>query len=137
MRLTETGALLALISAYDNRNFNEETTAAWYDLLSPYTLAEAKHAVKKHYSESREWLMPADVLRIIKTERRTRLAKVETVVPSRADMTDTAAELATTKALSKAIASGELTPDAYEAYVRGNTPWVAFRQGLRELRGAA
>lgn len=137
MRLTETGALLALISAYDNRNFNEETTAAWYDLLSPYTLAEAKHAVKKHYSESRDWLMPADVLRIIKTERRNRLAKVETIVPSRADMTDTAAELVTAKALSKAIASGELTPEAYETYLRGNTPWTAFRQGLHELRGAA
>ena len=136
MRLTETGELLALISAYDNRNFNKETTAAWYDLLSPYTLAEAKHAVKKHYAESRDWLMPADVLRIIKTERRNRLAKVETIVPSRADMTSTAAELATTKALSKAIASGELTPEAYEAYMRGNTPWVTYRRGLRELRAA-
>ena len=136
MRLTETGELLALISAYDNRNFNKETTAAWYDLLSPYTLAEAKHAVKKHYAESRDWLMPADVLRIIKTERRNRLARVETIVPSRADMTSTAAELATTKALSKAIASGELTPEAYEAYMRGNTPWVTYRRGLRELRAA-
>lgn len=136
MRLTETGELLALISAYDNRNFNKETTAAWYDLLSQYTLAEAKHAVKKHYAESRDWLMPADVLRIIKTERSRRLAKVETIVPSRADMTTTAAELATTKALSKAIASGELTAEAYEAYMRGNTPWVTFRRGLRELRAA-
>ena len=136
MRLTETGQLLALISAYDNRNFNEETTAAWYDLLAPYTLAEAKHAVKSHYAESRDWLMPADVLRIIKTERRRRLAKVETIVPSRADMTTTAAELATTKALSKAIASGELTAEAYEAYMRGNTPWTTYRRGLRQL-GAA
>lgn len=137
MRLTETGALLALISAYDNRNFNEETTAAWYDLLSPYTLAEAKHAVKKHYSETRDWLMPADVLRIIKTERRARLAKVETIVPSRADMTDTAAELATTKALSKAIASGELTPEQYGDYLRSDTPWSTYRRGILALRGAA
>jgi hypothetical protein len=81
--------------------------------------------------------MPADVMRIIKTERRTRLVKVETIVPSRADTTGTAAELATTKALSKVIASGELTPEVYEAYLRGNTPWVAYRQGLHELRGAA
>ena len=136
MRLTETGELLALISAYDNRNFNKETTAAWYDLLSPYTLAEAKHAVKKHYAESRDWLMPADVLRIIKAERRNRVARVKTIAPSRADMTSAAAELATTKALSKAIASGELTPEQYEAYVRGNTPWSTYRRGLRELRAA-
>ena len=137
MRLTETGALLALISAYDNRNFNEETTAAWYDLLSPYTLAEAKHAVKKHYSETRDWLMPADVLRIIKTERRRRLAKVETIVPSRADMTTTAAELATTKALSKAIASGQLTPEQYGDYLRSDTPWLTYRRGILALKEAA
>ncbi|WP_181275987.1 hypothetical protein [Brevibacterium oceani] len=136
MRLSEAGDVLTLISAYDNRNFNEETSAAWYDLLHSYSLAEAKHAVKKHYAESRDWLMPADVLRIIKTERRARLAKVETIAPSRADMTSTAAELETTKALSKAIASGELTPEAYEDYVRGNTPWATYRRGLRELRAA-
>ena len=136
MRLTETGQLLALISAYDNRNFNEETTAAWYDLLSPYTLAEAKYAAKKHYAESRDWLMPADVLRIIKAQHRANLAAVGSIVPSRADMTSTAAELATTKALSKAIASGELTAEAYEHYMRGNTPWTTYRRGLRQL-GAA
>ena len=136
MNLSETGEALALASEYDNRHFTKETSAAWWELLHPYTLDEAKHAIRKHYNESREWLMPADVLRIIKTERRTRLAKVETIVPSRADMTSTAAELATTKALSKAIASGELTPEAYEAYMRGNTPWVTYRRGLRELRAA-
>ncbi len=137
MRLSEAGEVMELINMYDNRQVTKEVSTAWYDLIHPYTLDEAKYAVKKHYSETRDWLMPADVLRIIKTERRARLAKVETIVPSRADMTDTAAELATTKSLSKAIASGELTPEAYEAYVRGNTPWAAFRQGLHELRGAA
>lgn len=136
MNLSETGEALALASEYDNRHFTKETSAAWWELLNPYTLDEAKHAIRKHYNESREWLMPADVLRIIKTERRNRLARVETIVPSRADMTSTAAELATTKALSKAIASGELTPEAYEDYMRGHTPWVTYRQGLRELRAA-
>ena len=136
MRLSEAGELIALISAYDNRRMSEEVSAAWYDLLAPYTLHEAKHAVKKHFHESTDYLMPAHIVRIIKTERRNRLAKVETIVPSRADMTSAAAELATTKALSKAIASGELTPEAYEDYMRGNTPWVTYRRGLRELRAA-
>ncbi|MCI4012356.1 hypothetical protein [Brevibacterium sp. ZH18] len=137
MRLSETGELLALISAYDNRNFNKETTAAWYDLLGPYTLAEAKHAVKKHYNESTDWLMPAHVVRIIKAERKARLAKVGTIVSGRADMTDTATELATTKALTKAVASGALTPEQYEDYQRGETPWADYRRGLLALRGAA
>ncbi|MCD1287314.1 MULTISPECIES: hypothetical protein [unclassified Brevibacterium] len=137
MRLSEAGELLALISAYDNRNTSEEVSAAWYDLLTPYTLHEAKHAAKKHFHESTDYLMPAHIVRIIKAERRARLAKVETIVPSRADMTDTAAELTATKALSKAIASGELTAEQYEDYRRGNTPWTTYRRGLHELRGAA
>ncbi|TSI12651.1 hypothetical protein [Brevibacterium aurantiacum] len=137
MRLSEAGELLALIKAYDNRSFNEETSAAWYDLLGPYTLAEAKHAVKKHFYESTEYLVPAHVVRIIRTERKTRLAKVETIVPNRADMTDTATELATTKALTKAVASGALTPEQYEDYQRGETPWVDYKRGLLALRGAA
>lgn len=137
MRLTETGALLALVSAYDNRNFNEETTAAWYDLLAPYTLAEAKHAVKKHYSETRDWLMPADVLRIIKAERRARLSKIGPINPSRADMADVGTELATARELTAAIASGQLTPEQYGDYLRSDTPWSTYRRGILALRGAA
>lgn len=137
MRLSEAGEVMELINMYDSRQVTKEVSTAWYDLIYPYTLDEAKYAVKKHYNESDEWLMPAHIIKIIKAERRTRLAKVETIVPSRADMTDTAAELATTKALSKAIASGELTPEAYEAYVRGNTPWLTYRRGILALRGAA
>lgn len=136
MNLSESGEVLALSSEYDNRHFTAETAAAWWDLLQPFTLNEARAAVRKHYNESTEWLMPAHIVRIIKAQHRANLAAVGSIVPSRADMTTTAAELATTKALSKAIASGELTPEAYEHYMRGNTPWVTFRQGLRELRAA-
>lgn len=137
MRLSEAGDLLALISAYDNRHVSEEVSAAWYDLLHPYTLAEAKHAVKKHFNDNTEYLMPAHVVRIIKAERKARLGKVGTIVSGRADMTDTATELATTKALTKAIASGALTPEQYEDYQRGETPWAVYRRGILALRGAA
>lgn len=137
MKLSEAGDLLALISAYDNRTLTAEVSAAWYDLITPYTLAEAKHAAKKHFHESTDWLMPAHVVRIIKAERKARLAKVGTIVSGRADMTDTATELATTKALTKAVASGALTPEQYEDYQRGETPWADYRRGLLALRGAA
>ena len=136
MNYREAGEFLAYISALDGRNFNEYTAAVWHEVIGEYTLTECKTAAKEHFTEKSDWLMPSHVQSIIKTERRNRLARVETIVPSRADMTSTAAELATTKALSKAIASGELTPEAYEDYMRGNTPWVTYRRGLRELRAA-
>lgn len=137
MRLSEAGDLLALISSHDNRHVNEEVSAAWYDLLNPYTLAEAKYAVKKHFFESTEYLQVAHVVRIIKAERRARLARVGTIVASRADMLDAGSELRTTKELSKAVASGALTPEQYEDYQRGQTPWSAYRRGILALRGAA
>lgn len=137
MRLSEAGDLLALISAYDNRNMSEEVSAAWFDLLHPFTLAEAKHAVKKHFFESTDYLQPAHVVRIIKAERKARLARVGTIVASRADMADAGSELRTTKELSKAVASGELTAEQYEDYQRGETPWADYQRGLLALRGAA
>lgn len=137
MRLSEAGDLLALISAYDNRHVSEEVSGAWYDLLHPYTLAEAKHAVKKHFNDNTEYLMPAHVVRIIKAERKARLARVGTIVASRADMVDAGSELATMKALSKAVASGALSPEQYDDYQRGETPWADYRRGLLALRGAA
>lgn len=137
MRLSEAGEVLELISTYDNRRVTAEVSTAWYDLLNPYTLAEAKHAVKKHFYESTDYLMPAHIVKIIKTERKTRLARVGTIAPGRADMVDAGAELRTTKELSKAVASGELTLEQYEDYQRGETPWADYRRGLLALRGAA
>lgn len=137
MRLTEAGEVLELISTYDNRRVTAEVSTAWYDLLNPYTLAEAKHAVKKHFYESTDYLMPAHVVKTIKAERKARLARVGTIAPGRADMADAGAELRTTKELSKAVASGELTPEQYDDYQRGQTPWADYRRGILALRGAA
>lgn len=137
MRLSEAGEVMELISIYDNRRVTTEVSTAWYDLIYPYTLDEAKYAVKKHYNESNEWLMPAHIVRIIKAERKARLSKLGPINPNRADMTDTATELATARELTHAIASGALTPEQYDDYLRGGTPWADYRRGLLALRGAA
>ncbi len=137
MNLSETGEALALASEYDNRHFTAETSSAWWELLHPYTLDEAKHAIRKHYNESREWMMPADVLRIIKAERKARLSKLGPINPSRADMADAGVELTTSRELTAAIASGQLTPEQYGDYLRSDTPWAAYKRGILALRGAA
>lgn len=137
MRLSEAGEVMELISTYDNRQVTKEVSTAWYDLIYPYTLAEAKFAVKKHYNESSEWLMPAHIVRIIKTERKNRLSKLGPINPSRADMADAGTELATARELTAAIASGQLTPEQYGDYLRSDTPWVAYKRGILALRGAA
>lgn len=52
-------------------------------------------------------------------------------------MTDTATELATTTALSKAVASGALTPEQYDDYQRGVTPRADYRHWILALSGVA
>lgn len=137
MRLSEAGEVMELINMYDNRQVTKEVSTAWYDLIYPYTLDEAKFAVKKHYNESDEWLMPAHIIQIIKAERKARLSKIGPINPSRADMTDAGTELATARELTAAIASGQLTPEQYGDYLRSDTPWSTYRRGILALKGAA
>lgn len=137
MNLSETGEALALASEYDNRHFTAETSSAWWNLLSPYTLDEAKNAIRKHYNESQEWMMPAHLIKIIKAERKARLSKVGPINPSRADMADAGTELTTARELTAAIASGQLTPEQYGDYLRSDTPWATYRRGILALRGSA
>lgn len=53
--------ILALVSVYDNRNFDEMTAKAWADALDGLELGDCLDAVRLHYRRSRQWLMPADV----------------------------------------------------------------------------
>jgi hypothetical protein len=57
----ETGKLLGLCASYDNRNTDDSVTYAWFRAIGDLPFAECETAVIAHYSQSREWIMPADV----------------------------------------------------------------------------
>lgn len=66
--------LLSIITAYDKRSTGEGEIHAWSDAAQRgrWTFADAAEAVKAHYAESTQWLMPGHVTDRIKVQRRDR-----------------------------------------------------------------
>jgi hypothetical protein len=54
--------LLAIASAFDNRKPNEAQAIAWAEVLTGLDPRDCAEAIKEHYKESREYLMPAHVV---------------------------------------------------------------------------
>lgn len=124
--IIDTGKVLLTIQAFDNRTITEEMTLLWHELLEPYTLQDCVQAVKDHYEESKEWIMPVDIISRVKQIRSYRVGRVQGVQLRPDD------ELIETEpgkgaqmvpdwrqkisALTERIANGEITPDQYRAY---------------------
>lgn len=69
MDLAETGTLLTMIARVDPRFGTPGTQDAlgWHDLIGHLSLARCMAAFRKHYSESTERIMPADIRRLART----------------------------------------------------------------------
>lgn len=130
MNLRDTGELLAYISAFDNRNFNEYTAAVWHEIFADYDLAECKTMVLEHFNESTEYLVPAHLTRRLTETRRERLKAIGTVPRvNRADE-DRPDAHQLLKRIAKAVASGRLTKDGYENYLDSNQPFEQSVKGI-------
>lgn len=66
----EVGKLLGMCAAFDNRNVDDSVAYAWSLVVGDLPYAECEEAVVTHYSESREWIMPADVRARVKRRQR-------------------------------------------------------------------
>ena len=61
MNKLEVAKLLTAASAIDNRKIQDETVEAWYAVLHAYDYADCAEAVRQHFEESTEYLLPAHV----------------------------------------------------------------------------
>lgn len=66
----ETGKLLGICAAFDNRKVDDAAVFAWYSAIKDLSYSECESAVIAHYSGSREWIMPADVRTRVKRAQR-------------------------------------------------------------------
>lgn len=75
MKPSEAAVLLAKIAAFDRRTLGEADAHAWAEVLTAkgVSLADAMLAVTEHYSATRDFAMPADVINRVATIRRARL----------------------------------------------------------------
>lgn len=58
--------VLSFASAYDARTVGQVDVMAWHKVIGRWDRDEACEAVARHFTESRERVMPADVIRHIK-----------------------------------------------------------------------
>lgn len=70
MTLDETIDLLATCAAYDRRTIGKTDAVAWHAVVKDLPFDSAQQAVFDHYSESREFIMPADVRTRVKRKQR-------------------------------------------------------------------
>ncbi|HCB57778.1 MAG TPA: hypothetical protein DEP82_07590 [Arthrobacter bacterium] len=123
MDIIDTGKVLAKIQAFDNRNVDDPTQIAWQEILEPYMLQDALDAVTHYFKANTGWIMPAHVVERVRDTEQARVRMFKNGCHlNRADEERTLEASGfdswsdAMKALNRAAATGQITPDAYEAY---------------------
>lgn len=66
MNRSETANLLTSMASFDRRTIGESDVIAWQAVLADAAFDDCLEAVKRHYAENTEWMMPAHVRRIVR-----------------------------------------------------------------------
>lgn len=72
MTRSEIALLLGLAAARDNRRVDEVMVAAWHEDLGDLDFADAREALRRHYRESTERVMPAHIRQLVRAIRQER-----------------------------------------------------------------
>lgn len=66
MNLSETADLLSAMSAFDRRTIGDGDVIAWQAVLPDAAFEDCLEAIKRHYAEHTEWMMPAHVRHLVR-----------------------------------------------------------------------
>lgn len=61
MNLAEANRLLTYVASVDGRRIDDATVIAWHSIVGDLHLADCMEAVRRHFANSKDWLMPAHV----------------------------------------------------------------------------
>jgi hypothetical protein len=108
MNLNETARALALVQSFDRRTVGEADVVAWRSVLTDVALADAEEAIRRHYAEQTDWLMPAHIRRYVRdiVREREALASATEWAPGQAGVPKDQAM----PEISGPVAEGDLTP---------------------------
>lgn len=112
MNAREIAMLLASCASADKRTVGEADVIAWLDWVGDLDYADAVAAVKAHYSETRDWIMPSDIRRRVRATRAARIAAAPPVEPSDAAADDPAVYRREMRAAIAAAAAAPAGPRA-------------------------
>jgi hypothetical protein len=120
MTPAEASQLLAIAATVDNRKPNAVAAKTWAAALDGYRLPDCERAVVRHYRTTREFMMPFDIIREVKSIRYERLeAHIQKYgplqPPADLDPDDTGAYADWLQDEQTRIADGDDEPPALEA----------------------
>ena len=106
MKLSQAAALLTLAAARDNRTIAEAAALGWAEDLGEARFVDCRDAISTHYRETRDWIMPADILRLVRKVRADRLSGIEKPIPPRELADHAEASMAWMRTFEHAICDG-------------------------------
>lgn len=106
MKPSEATAVLAVAASFDRRTVGEADARAWAIVLEGVEPQDARDAVIEHYTESREFVFPADVLAIVRRRVREKSRDLPPVTPPRDLADNPKAEIAWTRVWQDAVLAG-------------------------------
>lgn len=123
MRIIDTAHVLAKIQAFTNRNVDEAVITTWHEILEPYELEDCLRAVTDYFRRSKEWLMPIDILELVKGYQADRLkafpADLRIAEADDRACLDNAGWAKKNRHLHYLAKNGHITPAQYEDYHAG------------------
>lgn len=108
MNPSDAAELLTLAAAFDRRTIGKADAIAWADALTGLDPNDCAEAIRAHFRDSTDYLMPAHVRRGVRKIRadRVRAADSSLLDPHDVDPADVGGYLAARRARIAAIASG-------------------------------
>ncbi|MFF4552761.1 hypothetical protein [Streptomyces sp. NPDC001422] len=131
MNSQEVAALVRYVRATcPQQRIDEYTADAWYDVLFPFTVDEARTAIAAHVAAGNAFIAAGEIVTSIRRARSDRMARHTDPTPA-ADPDNVAAYQAELRATRAAVATGQQQPAHHELTAGPMHPDVAAR--LRTL----
>ena len=106
MTIEETIDLLTAAAAFDRRTVGKADAVAWHTVIGDLPLDDCLVAVRGHYTDTTDWIMPAHVRQRVKAMRRDRIDRAIPAAPPAELADDPGRYRAELKARIRQIADG-------------------------------
>jgi hypothetical protein len=126
---SEIATILGLCASYDRRTVGEADVAAWLQVLGNLRYEDASEAIVLHYTRTREFIMPSEIIAEVKRIRNKRHDSTPFPVPP-PDMTPIET-IEWQRRVRQEIGDGTYQPQAIE----GTRPMPAIENVFRRPPG--
>lgn len=84
MKKSEVLKLLTIASAFDNRRPTDEQVDAWFAVIGDLDYSDSEQAVREHFRESTDWMLPGHVVAGVRALRAERAWEPPALTPDEA-----------------------------------------------------